>query len=98
MATPLVDCPREYRWSSASAHLAGRDDTLVKFAPLLEMVGDWNKFLAVPEPADLGDRLRHHESTGHPLGTPDFLARIELILNRVLKPRKPGRKPKTKAN
>ena len=94
----LVGRPREYRWSSAAAHLAGRDDTLVKVAPLLEMVGNWNKFLAVPDAADLGDRLRRHENTGRPLGNQDFIERIELILNRVLKPKKPGRKPKTKAN
>jgi len=36
----------DYRWSSASAHLSGEDDTLVKVAPLLEMVDDWEEVLA----------------------------------------------------
>jgi putative transposase len=30
----------EYPWSSASPHLAGRDDSLVTTAPLLTLVGN----------------------------------------------------------
>ncbi len=37
----LVSQPEDYPWSSASAHLSGRDDMFVKVAPLLEMVDDW---------------------------------------------------------
>jgi len=33
----LVDAPSRYRWSSAAAHLRGRDDALVRVAPLLEV-------------------------------------------------------------
>jgi putative transposase len=36
----IVSKAEDYRWSSASAHLSGEDDTLVKVAPLLEMVDD----------------------------------------------------------
>ena len=38
--------PETHPWSSARAHLAEKDDELVKAAPLLEMVGDWKTFLA----------------------------------------------------
>ena len=41
----LVTSPGEWRWSSAGAHLCGRDDGLVQVAPLLAMIGDWNAFL-----------------------------------------------------
>ena len=41
----LVDHARQWPWSSAKAHLSGRDDRLVKVAPLLAMVGDWKAFL-----------------------------------------------------
>jgi putative transposase len=37
----------EWPWSSARAHLSGRDDRLVKTAPLLAMVADWTGFLEV---------------------------------------------------
>jgi putative transposase len=90
----MVDRPQAYPWSSASAHLAGRNDVLVKSAPLLEIVGDWRAFLSQPPADETLGKLRHHERTGRPLGDDDFLANLERLLNRVLKPRKPGRKPK----
>jgi len=33
------------RRSSAQAHIAGRDDGLVKVEPLLSSTGDWAEFL-----------------------------------------------------
>ncbi|MEI8374531.1 MAG: hypothetical protein WCJ35_17030 [Planctomycetota bacterium] len=38
-------------WSSARAHLSGRNDPLAEVAPLLAMIDDWNVFLksAMPE-------------------------------------------------
>ena len=90
----LVTRPRDWPWSSARAHLKGQDDCLVKVAPLLAMVGDWKAFLnsAIPE-EELQD-LRSHGRTGRPLGSPAFLDRLESLVGRVLKPQKPGPKPK----
>ena len=93
----LVDRAEAYRWSSAAAHLAGRDDLLAKAAPLLEIVGDWRRFLSAPIAEGTGQKLQRHERTGRPLGDKSFLARLESLLNRVLKPRKAGRKPKRQA-
>jgi putative transposase len=36
----LVDRPGEYLWSSATAHILGREDGLVRVSPLLELVDD----------------------------------------------------------
>jgi putative transposase len=85
-------------WSSARAHLAGKDDQLVKVAPLLAIIGDWGAFLnsAMPE-EELSD-IRHHTRTGRPLGDETFLARLEGMVGRVLKPQKRGPKPKEKVN
>ena len=41
----LVSSAAEWRWSSAAAHLAGKDDGLVKVAPVLERYGDFAAFL-----------------------------------------------------
>ena len=90
----LVRRPWRYRWSSAAAHLKGRDDGLVRVAPLLELVGDWKKFLSDPIDRDSVERLRTHERTGRPLGNEGFVSKLEKRLHRVLHPRKPGRKPK----
>jgi putative transposase len=36
----------DWAWSSVRAHLAGRDDGVVKVSPLLERVDDFAAFLA----------------------------------------------------
>jgi putative transposase len=82
-------------WSSAQAHLAGKDDELVKVAPLLEIAGDWKLFLAGPEEERLND-IRKHERTGRPLGADAFVERLQSSLGRTLTREKPG--PKGKRN
>ena len=61
---------------------------------MLEIVGDWRAFLSDPAADGAGKTLEHHERTGRPLGDENFLTRLERLLNRALKPKKPGRKPK----
>ena len=90
----LVADAGDWRWSSARAHLSGRDDGLVRVAPLLGMVGDWRGFLnsAIPE-EELRD-LREHGATGYPLGSATFVERLERMVGRRLRPGKPGRPSK----
>jgi putative transposase len=90
----LVADPADWLWSSARAHLLGRDDRLVKTAPLLAMIGDWRAFLDSALPEDELRKLRDHGRTGRPLGSPTFIDRLESIVGRVLKPLKRGPKPK----
>ena len=90
----LVARPEAYRWSSAAAHLAGRDDALVQVAPLLGMVRDWGRFLAQELPGEEAKALRAHERTGRPLGADLFITNLETALGRILHKRKAGRKPK----
>ena len=88
----LINAPSRYRWSSAAAHVRGRDDSLVQVAPLLELAPNWRAFLArVIREEDI-KLLRSHERTGRPLGEEEFLATLEQDLGRILKRRKPGRK------
>ena len=84
--------PEDYAWSSARAHLAGRDDRLVKAGPLLDMVGDWSAFLAGGLGEEEGNVLRKHERSGRPLGGAGFVERLETELGRLLKKGKPGPK------
>ncbi len=88
---------RDWRWSSARAHLTGRDDGLVQVAPLLERVEDWRAFLAGGLAEDALEALRRHGRTGRPLGSTFFLEALEAQLGRPLKPGRPGPKPKTTA-
>ena len=58
------------------------------------MIGDWNAFLKSAAPEEELRDLRQHVRTGRPLGDEAFLGRLEEIVGRVLKPQKPGPKPK----
>jgi putative transposase len=86
----LADWP----WSSARAHLAGRDDSLTEVAPLLSMIPNWQAFLDSALSEDELHSLRNHARTGRPLGGEAFLDRLEAQLDRNLRPKPPGRKPK----
>jgi hypothetical protein len=44
------------------------DGSLVKVGPILEMVGDWKKFLEGESTADEAKQLRQHEQVDRPLG------------------------------
>jgi len=87
--------PTLHRWSSAAAHVAGEDDVLVKVRPLLDRFGDWRRFLGRGLTEYEEALLRLHGRTGRPLGAPSFVERLERALGRALKPRGPGRKPKS---
>jgi putative transposase len=89
----LCRAPWRWRWSSAAAHVAGRDDDLVQVGPLLERVKDWRQFLAEVLPTEEVELLRRHARTGRPLGETPFLDRIERMLHRVVRPAQPGPKP-----
>ena len=89
----LVKQPEDYRWSSIHAHLEGKDDELVKVAPLLDLIPDWSSFLSTSTEEEL-NLLHRHERTGRPLGDLGFVETLEQILGRTLQPQKPGPKKK----
>ena len=88
----LVDKPEAYPWSSAKAHLQGVDDRLVKAAPLLALVKDWQSLLESGMTEQEIERIRRHERTGRPLGEDVFVSKLENVLGRTLHPQKPGPK------
>lgn len=93
----LVKTPEAWAWSSAAAHLSGRDDGLVSVRPMLEAVGGraaWRKMLAQGLAEDEADLIRKSETTGRPLGDADFIKRLSKRLKRDdIEKKKPG--PKT---
>lgn len=77
--------PGQWPWSSATAHIRGRDDMLVRVAPMLERISDWQGFLqSAHQEAEL-EKLRRHARTGRPLGSDDFIYRLEQITQLHLK-------------
>ena len=94
----LVARACEWPWSSARAHLSGRDDRLVQVAPLQAMIPDWAAFLDTAVAEEELRELREHGRTGRPLGSDSFLDRLEGMVGRILKPQRGGRPPKLKAS
>jgi putative transposase len=92
----IVQEPGAYAWSSAAAHLSGKDESLLADSPLLDMVPDWKRFLSAGMDEEEVRLLRRHERTGRPLGSVHFLDQLEGMLGRVLRPRKAGRKRKAR--
>ena len=93
----LATSPDKWPWSSALAHMAGRNDKLVNVEPMFSLLGgDWQQFLSGAFPNEDVENIRKHSRTGRPLGSSDFVAGLEHKLDRKLSPRRPGRKRKKK--
>lgn len=88
----LADTAEVWPWSSARAHLSGTDDSLVKVKPLLELAGDWRLFLRGGYGEKEWEEIRKHERSGRPLGEESFIEKLEHVLDRTLKQKKPGPK------
>ena len=93
----LATKAEDWRWSSVAAHLVGKDDKLVKVAPVLERYGDFASFLGESVDDEPGfKRLRQSETTGRPLGSEDWMDKLEKMTGRRLKPQKRGPKVKVR--
>jgi putative transposase len=91
----LVPQAQDWRWLSVVAHLSGKDDKLVEVAPILVRYGNFTAFLDESTVDDPGFKhLRHSETTGRPLGSEEWIERLEKMTGNTLKPQKRG--PKTK--
>jgi putative transposase len=91
----LVKRAWQWPWSSAAAHVKGRGDALIGPAgPLVAEVADWRRFLRTDESDETLARLRLHCRTGRPLVAPALLDRLESLLGRTLRPRRPGPQPR----
>ena len=91
----LVARAQDWPWSSAGAHLAGRDTPYVEVAPALSRVAH---FAALIAPADDIDpqwtRILRAELIGRPVGAKAWIEQLEAQSGRVLSPQKRGPKPK----
>lgn len=84
--------PREWPWSSVHAHLAARDDELLTVEPMLNRVTNWREYLLDEADECRLDSIRQHARTGRPLGSEDFVNRLEQLTGLKLSKGKPGPK------
>lgn len=92
----LVERPENWPWSSARAHLAGRNDGLCQVAPMLNRVAesfgmDWREYLTQPTQVENLDTFHRHNRSGFPLGDRAFLDQQEKVIGRKLTLRQLGR-------
>ena len=89
----LVKRAQDWQWSSAGAHLSGRDNGLFRVAPVLERTGNFARFLAEPfDEAETYAALRRAETIGRPVGGEAWLKTLEDRTGRMLRPAKRGPK------
>ena len=98
----IVEQAADYEWSSAQAHVTGRDpaglldlDVWRELCPLQ----DWAGVLQESPALDKGwaVQLRNATRCGKPLGNKDFINDLESKNQADLKIRRPGRPPKKDA-
>lgn len=88
----LVEKAEDYPWSSARSHLSLCDDPLLAGTQGFLDFGDWRKYLAEKDEETFVKNLRLHERTGRPLGSEEFLAKLEALTGRTLRKQKTGRR------
>ena len=88
----LVARAQDWPFSSVRAHLNGKSDGLVDVRPVLDRFEDFSGLVGGPPRPDEFRALRRAETSGRPLGSAEWIARLEVRLGRGLAPGKPGRK------
>jgi putative transposase len=88
----IVVKAEDYPWSSARPHVEKTTDPLLSPCPLESAIGDWSSYLRQTDLEEDIRRFVEYEHTGRPLGSNDFIRRLEQLTGRILVPLKRGRK------
>ena len=89
----LVERAIDWRWSSARAHVSGRDDGVVRVEPALGRTGDFTVFLGEEQDEVAVAALRKSYVSGRPVGDASWFAELEARVGRSFASVKPGPKP-----
>lgn len=87
----LVGRAEDWPFSSARLHLGVGGDMLVDGLALKSRIDDWTRLLGGAEEDCEAAAVRLHASTGRPMGDEAYVSRIEELLGRELRPKRPGR-------
>ena len=93
----IVRKAERYAWSSAAGRCGLRTDPLLSDpCGLAKRIADWSAWLREPEDEALVEAVRRNTLTGRPAGSEGFIASLERLVGRVLRPKKGGRPRKGK--
>ena len=91
----------DWPWSSARAHISGRDDTGLLAMDFWRQRRDERRWQTVLDRgfgvAEIEERIREATRTGRSFGPDSFVTELEAKTGRRLRPGKPGPKPRVKA-
>ncbi len=87
----IVDRAEDYPWSSARAHVFGYADKLLSPFYLLKEIEDWRAYLADEDSQEDLNLFEQNEISCQPLGSENFLKRLEIITGRKILRRPKGR-------
>jgi putative transposase len=93
----IVTRAEEYPWSSARAHIMKVPDPLLSDDAIQIGISNWSNFLGQKDNDEDIQRFIDHEQTGRPLGSEDFVKRLEQLTGRILTPMRRGRKKSKKS-
>ncbi|PLX40759.1 MAG: transposase [Deltaproteobacteria bacterium] len=93
VAEGLTKSPLEYNWSSAAHRVSGAPDPL-ETPEKVPGVEDLEEFFSEPPAEDRAALFSAHLKTGRPLGSEEFILKLENRWGKRLRPLKRGRKPK----
>jgi putative transposase len=88
----IVDSAEKFPWSSARAHVLDIRDPLLSENKKLLNIENWSRFLAIQDEESFMERIRNNEFTGRPLGSGEFVKKLEKLIHRKLQPSRGGRK------
>jgi putative transposase len=87
----IVARAEDYPWSSALAHVRKEPHPLLTPFPFEKSVENWSGYLGQKEDPEEIREFKDHELTGRPLGSEEFVKRLEGLSGRVLAPKPKGR-------
>jgi len=95
----LVKKPWQWKWSSAAAHI-NEEKPMIKLGSLFGLVDMpwdlWKEYIASDENKKVVNEIRQYTLTGRPLGTKEFVEKLERKFNKRLVSRPRGRPTKKK--
>ncbi|MBN1764345.1 MAG: transposase [Sedimentisphaerales bacterium] len=90
----IVRKPEKFPWSSAQAHITGKDKyelLSLDVWPAKRLRNKWSKFLAQKLDEQVREKIRMFTQTGMPLGSDEFIKKLERRFRRRLHPLPIGR-------
>ena len=89
----MVARAEDYQWSSAQAHVFGREDPYLSGDERAVLaIDDWKAYLRDEDDKVYLRAFRKSSRTGRPLGNDSFIDKLEALTGRTLRKQRPGPK------